>query len=256
MCISNLNSYFEIFAALNLAYAGSSLFRGALDNDILKINNIIISVTKKVKELKSLFTIISLESYKDPIKQKVNDIHNKFKDNIHKITVKERFLRKFTEGFKSMFLITSLYCMFMIILGGFEQFYLNKYPWITNFCITILQIVFVFNLFVFIRSFTPFFLKKIPPFISVLFILIPFLVVTVLNYYRPLCAYKFHLIQEQYNYLFTLIVAISPYLFHFLRVMIHRYYYKNRVSILKKKCNKELNKITELTSWLLFPMDK
>ena len=119
--LNNFSSYFEIFGGLNLAYAGSKGFRNAIDDEILKLKNEILpNVNSNIEKLKSEFIVMVSEDNGEIIDNKLTKLSQKFDLKSTEILESEKEKINFTEGFKSMFLATSLYCITLILLGGYE----------------------------------------------------------------------------------------------------------------------------------------
>lgn len=247
--LNNFSSYFEIFGALNLAYAGSEGFRNAIDDEILKLRDAItFNAQSKIKETKSKITVLKAEAYVPALEQKAISIENNYTLKSDNLIKREKDLQKFTEGFKSMFLASSLFSISLILIGGFEQYLPENSKDINLFLIFLLPI-FLFNLFVFSKSFTNQYEKKIRPTITISYVLILFIITFSTLYYCPFHYTIEEMFPEQLCISLALIVAISPYLLHFLRVFIHKQYFRFQFSQLEKKTIKELQ---EINNWIDF----
>ena len=248
--LNNFSSYFEIFCGLNLAYAGSERFRNAIDNEIYKLlkNQILQNINTKVEELKSKIIVSVSEDNNENISKKLQKLQKDFDFKSENILKIESEKLNFIEGFKAMFLAISLYCIAIIVLGGYEQFFEKNSKQLNLFLLFLLPI-FVFNSFVFIRSFTKKHSKNIKAINTIGFV-ISLLILCVLTIQR--CPYEPKLevfFSEQTCITFSLIIAISPFLFHFLRVFIHKLIFRIRFQLLEFNTNNSLKRINELVDF-------
>lgn len=249
--LNNFSSYFEIFGGLNLAYAGSKGFRNAIDDEILKLKNEILpNINLNIEKLKSEFIVLLVsDDNGEIIDNKLNNLVKKFDVKSEEILESEKVKINFTEGFKSMFLGTALYCIALILIGGYEQ-YFTKGSHLINLFLLILYPVFFFNFFIFLRSFTKNHHKNIKPLVTIFFVSGLILIGYLTIFYCPYESNIENYLSESICISFSLIIAISPYLFHFFRVYIHKLNFRFQFYMLESQINKEIKKISELINFL------
>ena len=247
--VSNFSSYFEIFAVLNLAYAGSEVYRTAIDDEILSLNNTITpNFRQRFTELKSEITVVAAESYETQLQMKVNEVEDFFITTSKKLLEAEEESVKFTTGLKSTFLITALYCLSIILIGGFDQFFEKKS--ITNGLLFFLHSVLVYNALVFTMTLTNFNKKNIRPITTVSVFLLLSVFPCYCCSYHPVFFERFNLLPPSVNISISLITAISPYLFHFARVYWHKISFRYRMMIIERDTREKLKYIE---NWIAFP---
>lgn len=125
--LSNFNSFFEIIGVLNLAYAGSEGFRNAVDDEILRLRD---SILPNVRERREEIVARIIVAFSEPsqIEKHATFIIEKFETDCKEILEEEKSRQEFTNGFKSMFLATSIFSILLIIIAGYEQYF----PWYTT----------------------------------------------------------------------------------------------------------------------------
>jgi hypothetical protein len=248
--LNNFSSFFEIFCGLNLAYAGSQRFRNAIDSEIYKLlkNKLLQNISSNVEELKSKVIVTVSEDNSENINKKLIKLQEDFDLKSEDLLGNENEKLNFIEGFNAMFLSTSLYCLSILILGGYEQFF-SENSKLPNLFLIFLLPVFGFNLFVFLRSFTKKHNKNIKAIYTITFVVfLLFLCISTIQN----CPYETHLetlLSEKTTITFTLIIAVSPFLFHFIRVFIHKFIFKFKFTLLKINTNYRLKKINDLVEF-------
>ncbi|HEY8893236.1 MAG TPA: hypothetical protein VIM79_00360, partial [Niastella sp.] len=151
MQLSNFNDYLGLFAALNLGYAGFKKFRSAIDGDILKIVNESPKIKKLTEELlSSSNTIEKFELFDPNIKNLIIKILKRHKSNAENINEGSKTALEIAGGFKSMFLFTFMYCLTIMIAGGYQEYFqddlINSFLLLLNFSV-------FYNIVILIRSF-------------------------------------------------------------------------------------------------------
>jgi len=162
MDLSKFNDFFGLFAALNLAYAGSESFRDIVDMDILKLYDLekkkaeaaqklldALNVLKPSNETSIFEAQVLLERIQSNLKLEADKFKSKYDKNFRALNIHRIRHGKYTDGYKSMFLITSLFCTTMILIAGFDSDISNE----TLNLLFILELCLVFNTLIFIRSF-------------------------------------------------------------------------------------------------------
>jgi hypothetical protein len=223
MDISNFSSYFELFAALNLAYAGSGGFRNVLNNDILDIREAKKKLVSSIDSFESFIVVTGSEGTK---KVTSVDFKKKFQSKLDKILSAEEDFRYFEESFKSMFLITSFFCIAILLIGGFEhEFFDQETPGLLAVFCSIL----LFNLYVFLNSlFIKSARKKIKPIITLSIFFGICSIAVIFLYYCPHYKIEFTYYKKIFLYWMVIFIAVSPYFFHVIRAVIHRSSFKRK----------------------------
>lgn len=238
--INQFSSIFEIFTGLNLAYAGSKIFRDAVDNSILQIGNTISTNHKaKISKIQSEITVTIAEEFEKTMQDKCATTNRYFTVNVEKIKKSEKHNSNFPIGIKSIFLLASLFCFTMLLIGGYEQFYDDTK---TNQFLCFLNLISISIIFVFFRNLKPTkFNKNIKPLISISIFLIPIILyVLFLVFFPDSIKSKLYLPEIRVNVLISIAIALSAFLFHFLRVYIHRTYFRYQLLKIYKKTEREL----------------
>lgn len=238
--INQFSSIFEIFTGLNLAYAGSKTFRDALDQTILQIGNTITNNhEEKIKKIQSEITVTIAEEYEQQMQEKCSTVNRYFRIYVKRIKDKEEHYANFPIGIKSIFLLTSLFCFTLLIIGGYEQFYSDEK---TNEFLTFLNIIILFIIYIFIRNLFPSkFNKKIKPLYTLLLFLFPILMYSAfVKYTADNNNAHFQIFEIRINVMISILISISAFLFHFLRVYIHRVYFRYQLLKIYNKTESEL----------------
>lgn len=249
MLLNNFSSYFEIFTALNLAYAGSTNFRSIIDDNLLKLSRVFSqSIRERFREVRAKIIVISQEIQEVPqigqnLQSNADTIWIRYSDAKKKIQDEERNGRKFTAGFKSMFLASGIYSLLMVLIGGFEQFFSN--PIITNYSIGFFLPVGIFNVIIFCRSYHSKHLSKRVRPMYVIYIFTPLLITDLV--FCNLC--PFILSSENYfflpkiNVILSLLIAASPFLFHIIKIYFRKMGYRIKFKKVAETTEKELDEL-------------
>lgn len=249
MCTNDFSSYFEIFAALNLAYAGFKDFREAINDDILSLHRTINQdIQSRKRQVEDKLNIAKISPYQEErLNRKIAKIDENYTSKSSQILSAEETGRNFVIGFKTMFLITSMFCFSILGLAGFEQFLSSQ--WQSNVIILILLATGIYNVCIFGRSFT----KSANSGVRVV---LPITVIALLNFvaytmitFCPFSVYLGMVIPESVLIAFALIVAPSPFVFHFIKVPLHKRKYRSKMEELLVYSEGKLN---EISDWLDF----
>lgn len=247
--INDFSSYFEIFSGLNLAYAGSKAFRNAIDDEILHIKNKIgTDITEKTNLLLSSIIVSIYEDYSTKISQKVYELNTKFENKSNKLLELEKVDLNFIEGFKTMFLASALYSIVLLLLGGYQGYFEDSKA--VNIYLLCLCPVFIYNSVVFIISFTKYKNNTTKPMIVISLFFSLFFIAIIAHLKCPYYYILESFIEEKYCISFSLLIAVSPYLFHFLRIFLHKVYFKLMFYHLNLVIEDELKKIEDLVFFL------
>jgi hypothetical protein len=238
--INQFSSIFEIFTGLNLAYAGSKVFRDALDNTILQIGNTISTNHKeKFSKIQSEINVTIAEEHEKGVQEKCKKTDRYFTISIEKIKKSEEWNKNFPIGIKSIFLICSLYSFTLLMLGGYEQFYDNTK---TNEFLCFINLTFVCVFLIFIRNLLPEkFDKNIKPLTSVFLFSIPIILyILYLKFCQDTFKLNVYFPDFRISVLISIFISLSAFLFHFLRVYIHRTYFRFQILNVYDKTEQEL----------------
>lgn len=252
MQVNDYNSFFEIFAGLNLAYATSDWFKSGVDKKIGKLKEIRKTSENKIKDFRDEITVLTSVEYDvKQIEDNLEEIERYF-DKLVEIEEDENNFEKIKVGYRSIFLMTSLYCFTILLLGGFEQFFQTPKTWLnistqhilSNTFLFILHSIFIYNIFIFTRSCLkePRCYKDTKPYITTLIMafcvfmaiiwcsLLPFEIFFFKNGIDSYFDYYFFsLLGSKLNILLALFIGVSPYLLHFLRVYVHEVSYSRKI---------------------------
>lgn len=251
MDLSSFSSFYEMFAALNLAYAGSENFRFGLNDTILKSEERIKSVEKTINETKNKITVLSVESEGHPITlEKISAISAHFYKYSDIIKAEKKINLLFVKSFHSMFIVSGLYCIYFLFMLGYAQFYKSSDPCLIPTCIFWANSFLALNAFIFLRSYHKKYNKEIHyRYIAASIFLIIFL--SVQFYYINLfeITTSGDLIEGRLNMTLSVLIAMSSFIFHFYRSFSHEFLYRIRFHVLTLHTNKNLTKIMEYKEW-------
>ena len=172
--INSFSSIFEILVVFNLAYAGSITFRNALDENIFKLTSVFPSELKyNISQITNELLVIFNSEFEKKIKEKFEDLERVYNIKTFKIKKKADNSANFPNGIKAIFLLTTIFCFSILIVGSFEQYYEKDK---VNCLIAFINLTFIINFIFFIRNLNPKFYQKNPKTIYViLFFLLPIL---------------------------------------------------------------------------------
>lgn len=246
--LNNFSSFFEIFAGLNLAYAGSEIFRNSIDESISKLikTAVLPNIEITISEAISTITVISQgDNISVKARDKLLSLQEQLELRCKQLQLEEKENNDFPNGFKSMFLITGFYCLTLLVLGGYEQIWLaNSQEDKTAVIFLLLCLpILLFNIFIFIRSFTKVFFANIKPFITVGYLLFWIILCVLTLQYCPAKDSILNWIPENSCIGYCLIVAVSPYIIHFIKAFLHKTIFTIHLVVIRRKLKKEINKI-------------
>lgn len=251
----SFGNFFGFFAALNLAYAGSKRFRMNLNEDILQLD-------KSVSALAADVTAFSKdESFQDDFKEMqgqirgdVNSIQEKLLDEYNDFLNSYKERKSFKKKYKKMFFASSIYCVAMLLLLGFE----NKYPEKMLIILFYSQIVIlILILYVFISGFLN---KKKKSKIScpktvlaTIIIFIAYLVGVILSFIENHYSFLVSKLYTSVNKIFVIsvLIAIMPYTLFFLKAYLYRKSNKKFEDEFQKKLDKADDDISAVTTQAL-----
>jgi hypothetical protein len=238
--------FFEIIGGLNFAYAGSESFRAGLNQDVLNIQSTLAAAKKKLDKYKvkfdeigSFITVSAAEKYKDDTAHRITsswnnilDKHLSLENNCTKLKDSEIEERDFSIGFKSMFLISGIFCLILLLLLGYAQFYNNNETNLLTFvnCIKWLSAMLIANLWIFGRSFIKKYNNKE---IKTTYILLLFFAFILIGFKTNINQFDFILISSGRSKItLAVLLALSPYLFHLMRIFFHKLKYRFKMYLM------------------------
>src|SRR5687768_2520228 len=125
--LGGFDTYFHIFAVMNLAYATIKQFQQTIDEKLSLLAEGLMKSTidGECEELKEKLTVSLSEKTAKKAQKKVEAI----RDSVHTqlddlITDSKTIFNDY--GLKSMFLSSFLFCMSYVIIGGYEQFFKSE----------------------------------------------------------------------------------------------------------------------------------
>ncbi len=238
--LNTFTSYFELFTGFNLAYSIEA-FRVVLNLEVL-------DMSKSVEEAKSEKEIAEAKlrvhrnnpQLANYLAKKASEIYievQKFRD-LHKY--QKRF-SNYPNGFKSAFLMSGIFCLFVLLLNGYSQFLgLTKDEHSREMLGFISFLLLTYNLIVFSRSFVRSCCKKnIQPFITlVMFLVSVFLCYGYISFVRKTPG------SDSSNMLVSsssVFMGLSAFFLHFIRAFLHKI-------ITRYKATKYSLKVIKLTN--------
>ncbi len=269
MQINSFSSFFEIFAGLNLAYATSNWFRSAIDNKIQTLNLTIEPLNTRISELKDKAFLLSESTNYDYYRNEIEKITIEFNRTKIDIENGEKLFDRLTILYRPIFLMTSFYCFYIILLGGFEQFFAKSFTitnlavgqnLITNTHLICIHFVLVFNLVVFARSFSKSdFLSvklRVPVFLIILLFFLATIIANIYPFFLPelgkqvngkvVTIFPWGLSGGKTNVLIAIFISISPYLLHLIRIYTHEIQYYRKLIILKSETADRINQFNAI----------
>lgn len=245
MNLSSFSSFFEIFCGINLAYAGSDTFIFSVKNVISNSDSLVNKIKTQIKITEASMTVSAVQNPNLKIRLKV--LSNEF-DRLADILIeRKKHNSLFVNSHKSLFLVSGLYCLFLLILMGYEQFHLAKYNPIPR-CMMWVSFIGVINIILLIRSYFARWLFK-PAHFGVIFILFCIWVGISMHFcYEDTWEMSKYCISDCQEYLsvFSIIIACSGFLLFFFRSFVHEILYRGRFYILTKHYNYEVKELMYL----------
>lgn len=254
MNLHHFTSYFEMFTVLNFTYALSKVFREGLNYDVLSLGG---TVSKGVTEAKNKILVTTSEGWDImgvQVKEMVAETTERHDKACSHLGDKEIEHRSFCDGFTSMFLLSGFFCLYVLLLEGYEQFYDSKDVTIIPTCLMIMNGIKWMSVIIFVRSFTPWFNTPMKPvFITIIFI--AFVCFSIfISAQRPY--YRCDANDYRAIISWAALIAAIPILFHFIRVMIHKSIFRLRFFILNQKMHLEYQEIQNGLVFSLLPTFK
>ena len=233
--LGGFSSFFEIFAVLNLAYAGSEYFRENIHAQILHVQEKLISYLDKKKEEVAASVYVALQDNVGGVEKRIDDISRLFKERITKINQYKQLWNEYKNSFKPMFLASSIFCFLTLILAGFENLYCinGEECFMAIYSLIVMLPISIYFIFQFVRSFFPRYCYRKTKSWKIILV---FIVLIYVGY-----LVKFNLsnnANDIVNYLdfryylsFSLLIAILPYLLYFILVTFVKSYVINTMQI-------------------------
>ncbi len=238
--LHNFSSFFELFAALCLGYVVSKdEFRYGLNDSIFKFTKYKNKVNDKVNYIKASKTIMASGTF-NPIFDNYSELFL-FKLNLIE-EKKEKDALKFIKDFQSMFLLSGLFCIYILLMEGFNQFYENKNLLVIPECLLFSNLLIIVNLFIFIRSFIKKYKKDISHKLIVLILFISIILSIVLFKKKIINELNYSaFINGYFNISTTIFIVISPFILHSIRAFFHEYLYEVRFFLFVKYSTNKLD---------------
>lgn len=213
MNIGNFGSFFEIFAGLNLAYISIEvIFNYAINKKILTTRNEnffrnqfadIVNSEIRMSQLSPTPTTITIGDVQEDIENILN--------HVKKFGV-------FPVGFQPAFLISALFCIFILVSYGFECTFLN-----INFSAIFVILI---NSIIFIKSFSGNYCDRFKnKLIWIPLVVIGLLVnILLIHYGFDICKYLPNICHSDFIMaLISCIAGASSFIFYFIRVIFYNF---------------------------------
>ncbi len=250
LSVTQFDGYFGLFAAANLAWAGSQHFRNAVDSQVLspsiKEQNDLISKENKIK-FDTEKKIKNIEFQKAIIYQ-ITSILEEMQSRIGALVKeKEEADSRFVVKYKSMFLFTSIYILIVLVLGGFQS--VIEEQLFSDLLLT-LNLGIFYNIYIYVTAHR-LNSKKYDP-VRVPIIIIFLLIVTLLI--TSVCSPLFATVNLNQELLFGLIVSLinvfTPFVFHYVRAYLNFKKYTSRISNQILAAERKIDKLSSASETL------
>jgi len=251
--LREFSSFFELFAALNLGYATSKKFRETVNNNILKVKSAISEKQKaKTKCLLDGIRVTYAGEAEREAKKKCDHADRYFNRSVQTIERSAIENSDFPEGARSIFLIVTIYCVYCLLLCGYEQ----KYPVECKTILLTMNLNIIIIIWLFIRNLLPKSHKtNLNPTLTVLLFHIPFLYYNLITHAESVRYYHFE--PNSIEWLATptaaIIFSLIAFIQHFLRVIMHRTYFRyqlfriqNRTAMCIRRIEKSIEYVKHL----------
>lgn len=231
MDIGNFGSYFEIFAGLNLAYISiEAVFDYAINKKIL--------TTRDENKFKKQFTkIVNAEIDMTQLSNPTILTTKDLKDDVARILTYVKNFQVFPESFQPAFLISFLFCIFVLLSYGFNLRFIDL-----NFSAVFVILI---NLFFLLKSFSPKFCDKFKnKLIWIPLIFIGFFINVALIYFKfSICDYypRICFLDDSLLAVTACLAGASSFIFYFVRVI----FYNSTLIRLTKFLIEKINSHTE-----------
>lgn len=234
---TDYNSFVELFAGLNIAYAGSETFRDRIDNKILKVPTYIKDYKKRLIKLSTIaksfvtypFPTIIVDLILDEI-ERCQSLERKIAlyEELEKTALDDESEKNISihNAFKTAFLCSGLYCLIYLVCSASISNSIHVESSKTILLLSSLIVV-VWNVIVFFYSLVHPRREIMPvwPIMTILLTLIVSITIAVFNYGIHiekvtilLCKPLFILGQDDKKYFFyaALLIAVLPIIMHVL----------------------------------------
>lgn len=218
------------YSAFNNFSENITLFFSAPLLNILK--KAITSISEDIEALKS--SKLKGKFYEEKLCKELDDRFIEVSNEINNFASTEGDDLEYGKKFKSAYLLTGFFSLFLIILCGFHAYY-NGGKLYHSLCI-INWFLAILLAYISVSSFV----KKLPKVTAGLVLVIFFIIIAAFAIlYNNLIYTKLYDIIPNNNYIiyFSIILVLSPFLLHFFRVVIEIIVINNKVSDLKLKYN-------------------
>ncbi|MBB4807092.1 hypothetical protein HNP38_002396 [Chryseobacterium defluvii] len=222
MDLTNFNSYFQAFFALNIAYATSDKFRDIIDSKVLKLHSN--KVTKLHQYIKSVGILYDSE-------RNIEKFIFLFMNEKDLQRKEESKKNGFGEYFKTSFLITGIYCLFVLIFSAFKQdnIYTNTAD---NYLIISPFVVLTYNLAILLFK-KKLNIQKISPIIPI-FILV--VCIFLFGWKNVFFANLMNETDTNKIKIFSLFVAVSPYTLHVIKSLFDDIFLRIKLAVKRTCC--------------------
>jgi hypothetical protein len=251
MNLHNFSSFFEMFCAFNLAFAWKETFGYGLQNSISNFDKRMEEVKNKIQVTKDIIVVTFSTLGNDPQMHKratkISDDFNKYSD---KLIERKNEYAKFVVGFQAMFLLSGLFCLYVLLMEGFHQFYESEdNHLIIPICLFLINGLLFVNLIIFFRSFWKSCSKKISHG-KIISILLAGVALGIIGYRFNILNLKNRdeLLLGRWNITLAVIMAISPFLLHIVRTLVYDGVYRFRLFLISTEADDELMDINKRVS--------
>jgi len=246
MNLHNFSSLYEILAGLNLAYAGSEPFRYGLNESILKSDSLISKIDARIEETNSKIQLTSIDETSPKTLDEIRSISSAFHKYVEVMKQRKKDAQKFTDNFRAMFLLSGLYCLYVLLMEGYNQFYEEKDPCLIPICLFWTNFLLIINVYIFASSY----FKNLNKEIHYAIILLSFTAVVVISiYFYKKNVYdlgnKDEFVKGRTIITWSVLMAISPYILHIIKSLLLEIIYRIRLSVLIRQTKTKLNEASE-----------
>ncbi len=229
MNIGNFGSFFEIFTGLNLAYISiEAVFNHAINKKILTTRNENFFRNQFAEIINSEISVSQLSP--TPTRITIADVQ----DDIEKILDHVKRFGIFPAGFQPAFLISALFCIFILISYGFECNFIN-----VNFSAILVILI---NLIILIKSFFGSYCDRFKnKLIWIPLVLIGFSVNILLIFFEfDICKHfpSICFLSDFHMALISCIAGASSFVFYFIRVIFYNFTLISKTKRISEKINR------------------
>lgn len=217
--LHHFDGFFHVFASLNLAYAGIKQFRSYMDEQIVRVAKTIThSIRSYSAVTRSQLLVMNGENIASKVVEaKVQRIGEKVDSVCNFIDGKIDRQLEFTEGFKSNFLVATIYALAILALSGWQQsMFLQKF----ESCLLIMHLALVYILIIFLRTFTPLQNKRVNGIWPIATMALLICLVYIYINWCPYAAKNDTILSINSSILLAQFIVASPYILHMLRIFL------------------------------------